>query len=104
MTPIPFRRRIKNLSKDLQRNQDNHPKCSELLEHFQNCSGINFRHITYVNAFLKTDVRGSVLARVGRAAIKMNCYVDVLDIYTMRNELHEIPFYKEISGIVRKIS
>jgi hypothetical protein len=96
MTPIPFRRRVKNLSKDLQRNQNNHSKCSEILEHFQRCSGINFRHITYVNAFLKTDVKGSAMARVGRAAIKMNCYVDAWDIYIMRAHLHEVPFYKEI--------
>jgi hypothetical protein len=36
------------------------------------------------------------MARVGRAAIKMNCYVDAWDIYIMRAHLHEVPFYKEI--------
>ena len=51
----------------------------------------------YVNAFLKSVVSGSALAKVGRTAIKDGCYVDISDIN--RYELHKVPFCREINSV-----
>jgi hypothetical protein len=92
MKPIPFRRRLKNLIKELQRNKPDYNETKVLLDIFRQQFGLHLCYPDYIGALLKTKFRGAAISRVCRAALKRDSYVDVRDILRKDAKLHRVPF------------
>ena len=93
MKPIPFRRRLKQLSKTIQRCNGDYHKTIEIRETFMEQFGYRIGSIGTIKHLLNLKYSGSAMFRVGKAAVRMGCYIEPFSI-PRDGEIHLVPFHK----------